>query len=281
LSVACPVGGGREPARCPRGVRACFLLASDGRMIIIAPIKMARAPRRNAANPCQLELRPRTWGGRRPGAGRPKSGRNPIPHRPREALAARFPVHVTLKALPELRGLRRGPVFRRIRAALRAGCEREGFRLCQFNVLSDHLHLICEARDRHALSRGVQGLKVRLARGINRTLGRSGRVFAERYHARILCTPREVKHCLAYVLGNQKHHLSQRGARASTRWFDPCSSAVWFDGWREPLPAHEPWMRQAAREPPAVAPARTWLLATGWRRHGLLPLTLTPGPARP
>jgi REP element-mobilizing transposase RayT len=236
---------------------------------------MARHPR--AATPRQLELRPRTWGGRRPGAGRPKSGRNPIPHRPREALASRFPVHVTLKALPELRSLRRGRLFRSIRAALRAGCQREGFRLCHFGVLSDHLHLICEAEDRQALSRGVQGLKVRLARGINRALERSGRVFAERYHARILRTPREVKSCLAYVLANQKHHLRQRGTRAPSLWFDPCSSAMWFDGWKELLPAHEPWMREALREPPAVAPAASWLLATGWRRYGLISLASTPG----
>ncbi|MBI2892733.1 MAG: hypothetical protein HYY06_04225 [Deltaproteobacteria bacterium] len=62
--------------------------------------------RRGPRSPVQLELRPRTHGGRREGAGRPKTGNAGVPHRSREALASRFPVHVTLRArrdAPDLR----------------------------------------------------------------------------------------------------------------------------------------------------------------------------------
>jgi len=43
---------------------------------------------------------------------------------------------------------------------------------------------------------------------------------------------------------------------------DTCSSAAWFDGWREPV--------GTVPGPAPVAPARIWLAAVGWRRHGLL-----------
>lgn len=141
----------------------------------------------------------------------------------------------------------------------------EAFRVVHFSIQDDHLHLLVEASDRSALRLGLQGLGVRLARATNRVLRRSGRVLGDRYHARALRTPREVKHALAYVLQNFKKH--QR--LAATR-LDPCSSAVWFDGFRERAPP-----------PLAGAPVRaphTWLCRVGWRRHGLLSAEARPAP---
>jgi hypothetical protein len=47
-----------------------------------------------------------------------------------------------------------------------------------------------------ALARGVQGLSVRIAKGLNGVMGRHGRVFSDRYHVRILKTPLEVKNAV-------------------------------------------------------------------------------------
>ena len=219
--------------------------------------------------PRQLAFTLRSWGGKRARAGRkPVGDAAGVPHRARAPLASRHPAHVTLKVRPEAAGLRRGMLIRRLRACFRAGRERPGFRLCHFGVLGDHIHLICEAADALTLARGVQGLEVRIARGINKTLGRSGPVLADRYHARALKTPTEVRNALRYVLQNLAHH---RGA-PTRRWVDPCSSGTWFDGWRSPPPTHEPWMRELLAEPPPVARPGTWLLGTGWRLRGLLPL---------
>jgi REP element-mobilizing transposase RayT len=57
------------------------------------------------------------------------------------------------RGLPSLRARRALAV---LRGAFAAGAERFGFRLCQFSVQHDHLHLIVEAEDREALSRGVK-----------------------------------------------------------------------------------------------------------------------------
>jgi len=128
------------------------------------------------------------------------------------------------------------------------------------------------ARIRHhddsmALSRGMQGLTIRIARRLNHKMDRRGRLFAERFHERILRTPTEVRRALAYVLNNSRRHAP---GRFSTYWIDPCSSAPWFTGWR--IVVREPWARPEG-EPPVV-PAQTWLLTKGWQRVGGL---LAPG----
>jgi REP element-mobilizing transposase RayT len=201
-------------------------------------------------------------GGWRAGAGRkPKREGEHKGHRPRPALASRFPVHVTLKTLASAPRLRRGVCFRVVRSALAAGKDKGGFRLVHFTVQGTHLHLLCEAKDKQTLSRGMQGLAIRIARGLNKKLDRRGRLFAERFHERILRTPTEVRRALAYVLNNSRRHDPEK---FSSYWIDPCSSAPWFTGWRSQL--REPWAR-AEGEPPVV-PAQTWLLTEGWRRVG-------------
>ena len=133
----------------------------------------------------QLSLAvPPTWGGRRRGAGRkPTPGRRPdAPHRPRPPHRAAHPVHVTLRTTPAVRCLRAGRVFPVVRSAL-AAASHEGFRIIEFSAQDDHLHLLVEAEDRTCLSRGVGGLAIRVARAVNRTLGRRGAVWADRFHA--------------------------------------------------------------------------------------------------
>jgi len=90
---------------------------------------------------------------------------------------------VTLRAREDLPALRRDDVFGAVREAL-IRVSRAGFRLLHFSVQRDHVHLLVEADGSIALRRGLQGLAIRVAKAINRTLGRRGKVFADRYHAR-------------------------------------------------------------------------------------------------
>lgn len=205
------------------------------------------------------------WGGRRQGAGRKPKGEKPgVPHRRRPPLAARHPVHVTSKLQVGLPSLRRPEAYSVVLAAFRAGCEKPGFRLVQFSVLSNHLHLLVEGRNREALTRGLRGLLVRLARGLNKLWGRQGRVFADRFHDHVVKTPRQVRNALGYLLHNARRH----GCRVPAGRPDPYSSGRWFDGWAGSDGVHGR-LRTTSRR--VVAAARTWLLAVGWRRHGLVP----------
>jgi REP-associated tyrosine transposase len=207
-----------------------------------------------------------TWGGKRPGAGRkPSHVRPAVPHRSRPNHLARHPAHVTLRAGIGL--LRRSRVFAQIRRAL-AASSRDTFRLLHFSVQTNHVHLIVEANDKLALSSGVRGIAIRVARSVNHTVARTGRLWTDRYDARALRTPREVRNALVYVLLNRRKHWP------ASRGLDPCSSAAWFDGWKVPIRhRREGRCRRAGCDPPApvpVAAARTWLARVGWRRHGLL-----------
>lgn len=198
----------------------------------------------------------------------------------RERFAGRFPQHVTLRVVAGVGSLRRYHPLRVVRAAIAKGGHRDDFRIIEFNLLSNHLHLIVEAAGAEALARGMQGFNVRLARGINRAVGRSGSLFAERYHCRALRTPTEVRHAVRYVLLNQRHHIAHRGGRPSASVLDPYSSAAWFDGWTSPVRAHEPWQRELLATPRPTAVATVWLLRIGWKRRGLLGFSESPGRPR-
>ncbi|MCB9869284.1 MAG: transposase [Planctomycetes bacterium] len=208
------------------------------------------------------------WGGRRKGAGpKPRGDKAGVSHRRRATFAARFPVHVTTRLMRGLPSLRSQGVHGVLCTAFAMGCDRNGFRLVHYSVQGNHLHMIVEATNRVCLSRGMQGLLVRVARALNRLWRRAGKVFADRYHDRILRTPREVRHALAYVLNNARRH----GVRLA-REIDWFASGWWFDGWRETLTGNLP---SGPARP--VARARNWLLNVGWRRHGLISHHEVPG----
>jgi len=208
-------------------------------------------------------------GGRRDGAGRKPAGNAGVGHRERAPLASRFPVHVTVKLRRGLPVLRRRSEYAALRAAFHAGCagvgRRGAFRLCHYAVLNDHLHFLVEAHDRRALARGVQGLAVRIAKALNRLWQRKGKVFADRYHDRILETPREVRNAIRYVLANGKKHAAEGREVHVPAAIDTFTSAPWFDGFRETVT-----VRGIEAMPRPVTDSRTWMLTLGWRRHGLL-----------
>ena len=218
----------------------------------------------------QLEIKMPWHGGKRRGAGRKRQGvRKRVSHRRRPAIDRHKPVHVTLRVLDDVGRLRRREAYRAIRAALLRVHERPDFQITHVSIQQNHLHLICEAATTIALSRGVSAFKISGARQLNRRLGRTGPVFADRYHAEIIKSPRHARNSIAYVLNNFRRHGSD------TAWaFDWFSSAITFRHWQEgritapdgwqPLPVHEP---------------RSWLLTTGWREHhAAISLYEVPGP---
>lgn len=192
-------------------------------------------------------------GGAREGAGRPRGVRPNARHRPREQHRRAHPVHVTMRAREGLPSLREPvitqEVMRRIRAANASRRLRHLFRVVHFSIQDDHVHLVVEAES-DALSRGMQGLAIRIARNVNALLGIRGGFWGDRFHARELTHPRSVRNALVYVLMNVKKHEPRWGDA-----LDPCSSAPWF------------FTEHDTRDSP-VRMSFTWLGSKGWCLHG-------------
>src|SRR5262245_59098785 len=221
------------------------------------------------------------WGGKRRGAGRkPKGERAGVSHAKRPRLCARHPALVTLKLREGLPGLRYRAAHEVLLQAFAASSEGEAFRVVEYSVQTNHLHLIVEAASERALSSAMNGLASRIARALNKLWRRSGSVFTDRYHARALETPREVRNALAYVLLNARKHGSWLARRP-----DPYSSGPSFDGWKTPERWNGDVRERAGRQQEQPEPVQdedadstsrllpephTWLLSRGWQRHGLL-----------
>jgi putative transposase len=185
-------------------------------------------------------------GGNRHGAGRPRLHPAPgligpgVPHLKRSPFFSARVVHVTQRVRPGVGYLRRQSAASVLQQAFRDAAMRLGTRIVHYSIQGNHLHLIVEAEDAQALSRGIQGLAIRIARRLNARLGRRGAVFADRFHSRVLESRREVANAVRYVLGNYRHHGREH---LPSRFVDPLATSS---------------------DSPLTAP-KLWLLRVGWR----------------
>ena len=163
--------------------------------------------------------------------------------------------------LPSFRAER---VRRLLERAIR-DTRRDGFRIVEYSLQADHVHLMVEAEDKATLTNGMRSFMIRVAVRLNRRIlgRRKGRVWADRYHRRDLASKREVRNALVYILANHLKH-----GELDVGLLDPCSSGPWFQGW-----IHVP---EPPSAPPPTEPPRTWLLRNGWQTLGYVHLGEVP-----
>ena len=247
---------------------------------VVTKAVMARARKKHV----QVELEFKTWGGKRKGAGRPpKTYRSSERHIPRERFDRLTPVHVTLRLVHGFGTLRKRDTYKALRKATMAVLGRSDFRIVHLSPETDHIHLIVEAETDGALSRGVQAFEISASQHLNRAISkrrgskRRGKVFADRYHSRLLKSPTQAHHTLAYVLNNWRRHDQDEDWGETRLWdVDYMSSAVSFTGWKElttqPLIYDiDPVHRLCVSRP------QSWLLHTGWQKAGSISMYETPG----
>ena len=221
-------------------------------------------------------------GGKRANAGRhPKGLRAGSPHKARPEIDSDQPQHVTLRVVGDVGSLRRPHMFRAIRAGLEVMRKRvDDCRIVHFSVQGNHIHLLCEADNRMALARGVQGFQISAAKHLNQEISkergtrRRGQVFADRYHVRAITSVRETRNVLCYVMNNWRHH-GYRGPTLFNGKLDAYSSGLFFPGWAEQFRRYVP----EGYEPPAVAAPRTWYLEKGWKIVKAISVYEVPGSA--
>ena len=156
-------------------------------------------------------------GGRRKGAGRkPKGAQAGVKHRPRPKFVRRTPVLVTQRIAADCPSLRRAEelaIFRQ----LVIGLADETFAIVHWSLQSSHVHALVEARDSVVLARKLGGFFAQLAKRLNRHWKRTGKVFPDRFEARVLASPSVVRTALIYTLGNARKHGSWGGRAGRTR----------------------------------------------------------------
>jgi REP element-mobilizing transposase RayT len=214
----------------------------------------------------------RKHGGSRPNAGRKKSKelRFDPSHAKRPALSFKHPVHVMLRTLASVPRLRQRDGYAAIRDALLHVGDGAAFRIVHISIQRNHLHLVVEAANKGALSRGMQRFAIRAARALNAGFERTGKVFAFRYKAKQIKSADYARNVISYVLNNWRRHRAD--ARESSMPFDRYSSAWAFSGWA----VRNRWQLPDAGLP--VSPPRTQLLVFDWEWFGLIDPFEVPGP---
>ena len=231
--------------------------------------------------------------------GKPKLGRPKKPgakqrHTKRLVFTSERVVHVTLRIERAVGKLRTRACYRAIREAAVTLLPHEDCRIVQLSIQSTHLHLLVEADSSRALSRGMQAFQISAAKHVNAAVSnagswwerrqgrrplpkrRKGRVFADRYHARLVTSPLQARRELAYVLNNWRKHGEDQRPFARTWKIDPFSTGWGFLGWREHAEAPWAWSKPPTYEPIPVYGPRSWLLREGWKRYGLIGMREVP-----
>jgi REP element-mobilizing transposase RayT len=237
-----------------------------------------------------LDFRRDRRGGKRKNAGRPAKGPRPSErHLPRVRFDKLTVLHVTLRLVERYGTLRERDAFLALRRATAAVLERaDEFRIVHASPEPDHLHLVVEAENNDALSRGMQAFQISAAQHLNRVmskrLGRRirGKVFADRYHARAVRSPTQARNTLNYVLNNwRRHDHDDIHAPVDHRFWDVdyMSSAVSFSGWKE-LESESFKYTVGPELRLCVSPPHSWLLSAGWRKAGAISMYAVPGPPR-
>ena len=102
----------------------------------------------------QLTLRFTTRGGPREGAGRKKGAG--VSHERRPTVTRHSGLLLTWKVLSGLPSLRHREGRGLLMGVMAAGCDRQGFRVVQFSIQKDHLHVVSEAEDNRSLAEGTK-----------------------------------------------------------------------------------------------------------------------------
>jgi REP element-mobilizing transposase RayT len=163
-----------------------------------------------------------------------------------------------------------------IRRATQAVLDRQDFRIVHLSPEDDHIHVICEADNHVALWHGMLAFQISAAQHLNRALSkrtgtkRRGKVFADRYHPKLVTSPRQARHTLNYVLNNWRRHQQDYRRPEQQGWdIDYMSSAISFAGWKELERPGACFQYNVDREQRlCVSPPQSWLLNVGWRLAG-------------
>lgn len=145
-------------------------------------------------------------GGRRPSSGRNRLHSKGVSHRTREQITSRTPVHINFKVSTYIQSR---PALEILTIAISKAHE-HGLNIIYYALQSNHIHLIAEAQNNEALTRGMRALTISFAKRIQKLKSTHETIQLERYHLHVLKCPKEVENAITYVLENETHHTGHQ-----------------------------------------------------------------------
>lgn len=139
------------------------------------------------------------------GAGRPAIHDPGIRHTKRFRLKKASSLHLTIKVRENKADIQNKRILKALHYAIRRA-RLKGLKVIHYTLEYNHVHLLVESADNGVLHKGMQAFGITIAKAINKIKRTKGVVYKNRYHLRIINSPKQLKNVLHYIFNNGIKH---------------------------------------------------------------------------
>lgn len=138
-------------------------------------------------------------------AGRPAIHDPGIRHTRRFRLKKPSSLHLTIKVRENKADIQNKRILKALHYAIRRA-RLKGLKIVHYTLEYNHVHLLVESVDNKILHKGMQAFGITIAKAINKIKRTKGAVYKNRYHLRVIDSPRQLKNVLHYIFSNGVKH---------------------------------------------------------------------------
>lgn len=137
-------------------------------------------------------------------AGRPAIHDPGIRHVRRLKLKRPSSLHLTIK-VRENKDIQSKRILKALHHAIKRA-RLKGLKVVHYTLEYNHVHLLVESVDNKILHKGMQAFGITITKAINKIKRTKGAVYKNRYHLRLINSPRQLKNVLHYIFTNGVKH---------------------------------------------------------------------------
>ena len=138
-------------------------------------------------------------------AGRPAIHDVGIRHVKRFRLKKASSLHLTIKVRENKADIQSKRILKALHHAIKRA-RLKGLKVVHYTLEYNHVHLLVESVDNKTLHKGMQAFGITIAKAINKIKRSKGAVYKNRYHLRLISSPRQLKNVLHYIFNNGVKH---------------------------------------------------------------------------
>jgi REP element-mobilizing transposase RayT len=138
-------------------------------------------------------------------AGRPAIHDVGIRHTRRFRLKKPSSLHLTIKVRDNKADIQSKRILKALHYAIKRA-RLKGLRVLHYTLEYNHVHLLVESVDNKILHKGMQAFGITIAKAINKIKKTKGTVYKNRYHLRLINSPKQLKNALHYIFSNGIKH---------------------------------------------------------------------------